>query len=185
VNLGAFDPRLWPLQAFADCFFVCYTPTPILWRLNRFATMAPLSADRLTTSAAQDWLAKTPARQQPHFIHKTHSNEEVKRAKREATNNDCPFLKLPPELRNRIYQYVIQTNILYTIHKDPLFRGPWEDSGILQTCRVLRAETLPIRYGGNNSKLGATSNKTCAKSLRWIGSLLTWLSSPSATLTSA
>ncbi|TKA81415.1 hypothetical protein B0A49_00654, partial [Cryomyces minteri] len=57
-----------------------------------------------------------------------------------------PFLKLPPELRNRIYKLVL-------IRRWPIIADIWfmvvDPPALTQVCQQLRRETLPIFYGAN------------------------------------
>ncbi|KAK3704777.1 hypothetical protein LTR37_013608 [Vermiconidia calcicola] len=67
-----------------------------------------------------------------------HNSLEQDRAQREQDNGNSPLLRLPPELRNRMYEEILPAqNICKTIHRH----------GLLQACRFVRRETLPMCYG--------------------------------------
>lgn len=61
-----------------------------------------------------------------------------------ASQTDCPLLtKLPPELRNRIYEYVFTTD--ESMHKDLVAaRAQGPPSDLLLTCQRVFAETTGI-----------------------------------------
>ena len=71
-------------------------------------------------------------------------------AQRERYNHANNILvKLPPELRDRIYRLVLPTGMKLGSH------GPYPRSelSIMQTCRTVRKETIPIFYGMNTFML--------------------------------
>lgn len=78
-----------------------------------------------------------------------YESHEQARAKRESTNADSYILRLPPELRNEIYQMCIDRSdrTRPACLRTEILLGP--STGLLHTCRFLRKEALPIFYGGN------------------------------------
>lgn len=69
--------------------------------------------------------------------------DEDRRAQREHKNASSDLLKLPAELKNRIYMDVFEIDPLYHRSIVQIARG----EGILRTSRQLRKETQPILYG--------------------------------------
>jgi len=68
-----------------------------------------------------------------------------------------PFLRLPAELRNRIYNEVLLETEAIPIKLAVGFMSyrSWKPPGILRTCRTIRSEAAPIYYGSNTFKLDA------------------------------
>lgn len=65
-----------------------------------------------------------------------------------SATSDPPLLKLPPELRNRIYDAILLSNnpIIVRIERP----GPkWQPPPLLQTCHQDRAEAIGIYFAGN------------------------------------
>ncbi|KAK3704780.1 hypothetical protein LTR37_013611 [Vermiconidia calcicola] len=87
------------------------------------------------------------------------ASHEQGRLQRELENSNCAIIKLPAELRNRIYDEVIPHEQRYSI--------PWMlrrrkyshflELALSQTCRALRMETIPVFFANNTFHLGATS----------------------------
>lgn len=66
--------------------------------------------------------------------------------------DQSPLSILPPELRNRIYDLTLVENDNITTNVTPMYDTPsrlWKPPPILQSCRQLRAEALPVYYGSN------------------------------------
>ena len=93
-----------------------------------------------------------------------------------ADNKESPFLKLPAELRNRIYEEaLIRTK---TVHLTTLEAKPsWRCPDLLHTCQQLRSEASTIYYSGNTFRVLALketnsyedSEKSCSLALvRWL-----------------
>ncbi|KAK4494631.1 hypothetical protein PRZ48_013987 [Zasmidium cellare] len=57
-------------------------------------------------------------------------------------DSECGLFKLPPELRNKIYDYVVVMGIIGR-------QGKIKEPGITLTNRQLRSECLPMFYGAN------------------------------------
>lgn len=98
-------------------------------------------------------------------------NEEA-RARRELENTSNPLLKLPAELRNRIYILALEPDFPSDIYISSyrLSEGPSAPS-ILQTSRQLRKETTPIWYGGRECIfLISATGSDCVK---WLNALPT------------
>lgn len=62
------------------------------------------------------------------------------------------LLKLPPELRNRIYEYVLISSEHVVVHTHE--KHSWSAPPLLQTCRKMRDEAAGIYYGGNTFECG-------------------------------
>ncbi|KAK3116837.1 hypothetical protein LTR53_002401 [Teratosphaeriaceae sp. CCFEE 6253] len=63
--------------------------------------------------------------------------------------SESPLLKLPPELRNRIYhEALVELNVIQVqaTRCDP---ANWQPPGLLQTCRLVRAEASKMYYTNN------------------------------------
>ena len=67
---------------------------------------------------------------------------EEERLQREHQNSSTHLLKLPPELRNRIYQYCTPLNT----HVSVYLRLRYNQIAPLQVCRTLRNEMTPMFY---------------------------------------
>lgn len=75
-------------------------------------------------------------------------------------NADCPFLNLPPELRNYIYELVLlrPNSITVASSMDNEAAAQVTLKAVLQpaltrTCRQLRVDGLPVFYGGNTFEI--------------------------------
>lgn len=97
---------------------------------------------------------------------------ERDRLNREQANEQSGFLKLPLELRQEIYNYILPTNIFIRHHlyqglprracpkpKPDFQRGNtwWTKTtfpALLQTCRQIRADTIPIFYSRTTACFG-------------------------------
>lgn len=60
--------------------------------------------------------------------------------------DDSPLLRLPPELRNWIYELVVVEKDAIRIENTSVRALP---PGLTHTCRQLRVEASPIHYGQN------------------------------------
>lgn len=73
-------------------------------------------------------------------------------------------MKLPPELRNRIYTYVLPFNscVSYSIY------GPRRGSDIVRTSKSIRSETLPILYGNNHFRVNLEGYDHVNPVITWL-----------------
>ncbi|KAK5721851.1 hypothetical protein LTR15_006444 [Elasticomyces elasticus] len=92
------------------------------------------------------------------------------------------FFRLPPELRNMIYDLVLPRNEDYTAVRPSTLMGldHWLPSAtipqLLATCTLIRAEALPIFYGTNTFVLalgvdGWNNQGEFLDTLRWLKSI--------------
>jgi hypothetical protein len=88
---------------------------------------------------------------------------EEARARREEHNASTQLLRLPPELRNKIYEYLVPERI------DVSRAGLDHELPTLQACRLLREETAPIIYGTARFCLHMRLDISAA--YRWIATL--------------
>ena len=97
----------------------------------------------------------------------TYDRLEQERAQRERDNSEVGFLRLSPELRNRIYKDTIPASARISV----LERLSQKEISVLQLCRTIRKETVPIFYGKSlfSFDLRSKTNFTRAKS--WVDSL--------------
>jgi hypothetical protein len=78
----------------------------------------------------------------------------------------CPLLRLPPELRNRIfepllirpYSIVISAHTQRNSPSDKMHKS-LAPPAITRTCRKLREETLPVHYGANTFEIRGFSER--------------------------
>ncbi|KAK5009942.1 hypothetical protein BJ546DRAFT_1129308 [Cryomyces antarcticus] len=83
---------------------------------------------------------------EPTRRHRAYETEATSSRAAVAKKARFSFLKLPPELRNRIYKLVL-------IRRWPIIADVWfmvvHPPALTQVCQQLRRETLPIFYGAN------------------------------------
>lgn len=88
-----------------------------------------------------------------------------------APQASSPFLKLPPELRNRIYEAVLtDPYAISAVHWDfeiPRSTTP-EQPPLTRTCRAIRAEALPIFYSSNTFMIGVKRECDAAYLRVWL-----------------
>ena len=81
----------------------------------------------------------------------TTEEEDGAQHQRKQPNGDNLFFKLPPELRNRIYEFaLLQRTPIVIICQQACgqhSRRHAMQPALSRTCRLLRKETLPIFYG--------------------------------------
>lgn len=70
------------------------------------------------------------------------------RRRQRQTKAPARLLQLPAELRNRIYKFILCDESPIAV-KRHLSSQPLYDTAILQACREIRNEALPIYYGSN------------------------------------
>ncbi|KAK3704782.1 hypothetical protein LTR37_013613 [Vermiconidia calcicola] len=90
-----------------------------------------------------------------------------KAAKRKAANCRQTLLRLPAELRNRIYGYVVPRNQWFTA----FIRSNISDLALLQVCHSIRSETVPMYYGDNTFAIDLTIDDHYLSALKWINGL--------------
>lgn len=73
-----------------------------------------------------------------------------------------PLLKLPGELRNRIYRSALLEQPYVTVG-----RAAFVEPGLLLVCHQIRREAAPIYYGENKFRIPAP-NYDSATCLRWM-----------------
>jgi len=66
------------------------------------------------------------------------------RAQRNA--EDSALLRLPPEIRQRIWTYVVQAQIVHIGCWDPLDRNDNTEQSMIRVCRQVHAETCLLPY---------------------------------------
>ncbi|KAK4893581.1 hypothetical protein LTR27_008048 [Elasticomyces elasticus] len=92
------------------------------------------------------------------------------------------FFRLPPELRNLIYELALPRNedYLSVRRSTPRSPFPYVSSAnvppLLATCRLIRGEALPVFYGANNFMLALDGNDgtewgKVRDTLRWLESI--------------
>jgi hypothetical protein len=90
-------------------------------------------------------------------------------------NATAPFFRLPPELRNQVYDHLIPTGNYYTLTARP----SGTSLSILQVSRTTRNDTVPMFYGANRFLLEITTlqrYKIAWKFLHALDNLaLSWL----------
>ena len=89
------------------------------------------------------------------------------------------LLRLPAELRNRIYEEVLISEkpiYLNTTHVRPHATWRWS-LGVLQACQMIRAEAQPVYYSNNSfcfsSLWGATELKEDVALASWLSAVST------------
>lgn len=102
----------------------------------------------------------------------TKRSDDEERVQREKDNWTCGFLKLSPELRNRIYQDTIPTSTRISV----VSRLAKTEISLLQVCRAIRSETVPIFYGNTTFTFDLRTRPNFSKAKSWVDGL-----SPAAT----
>lgn len=77
-----------------------------------------------------------------------------------AHHGSCGILKIPPELRVYIYEYLFHTeeNTEMRIRKwPPTSTAGWQEPALLRTCHQVRIEATDIYYSSNNFLLQAST----------------------------
>ena len=92
---------------------------------------------------------------------------EAERADREEGNWKCGFLRLSPELRNRIYQDTIPTSTRISV----VARVARTEINLLQVCRAIRNETVPIFYGNATFNFDLRTRPNFSKAKAWVDGL--------------
>ncbi|KAK3705651.1 hypothetical protein LTR37_013259 [Vermiconidia calcicola] len=90
-----------------------------------------------------------------------------RRGRRKAANRRQPLLKLPAELRNRIYGYVVPRNQWFTAFN----RSTRGDLAFLQVCHSVRSDTVPMYYGDNTFAIDLMIDDHYLSALKWINGL--------------
>ena len=94
-------------------------------------------------------------------------NEAPQRATREQQNLKAGLLRLSPELRNRIYNDVIPTSARISVLSALLPN----QIALLQVCRTIRAETVPIFYGNTMFNFDIRSKSNYVRATSWLHGL--------------
>ena len=97
----------------------------------------------------------------------TSHNDESLRAEREDDNCKSGFLRLSPELRNRIYQDTIPTTTRISV----VGRVDRKQISLLQVCRAIRNETVPIYYGNTTFTFDLRTRVNFQKATSWLDGL--------------
>jgi hypothetical protein len=97
----------------------------------------------------------------------TAARYEAERAHREEDNSKCGFLRLSPELRNRIYQDTIPTTTRISV----VARVARTEISLLQVCRAIRSETVPIFYGNTTFNFDLRTRANFQKATRFVDGL--------------
>lgn len=92
---------------------------------------------------------------------------EADRTQREEDNCKCGFLRLSPELRNRIYQDTIPTSTRISV----VARVSRTEINLLQVCRAIRNETVPIFYGNTTFNFDLRTRSNFSKAMSWVNGL--------------
>ncbi|KAK4902781.1 hypothetical protein LTR27_000720 [Elasticomyces elasticus] len=92
-------------------------------------------------SAKAKATAKTPAKQPKAKASKSKRQRSNSSEREDAPTGSDHFTKLPPELRNRVYELVIPCG--------ERILGPWTEPSILCVSKQIRRETSPIYYKHN------------------------------------
>jgi hypothetical protein len=94
------------------------------------------------------------------------SSEEV-RAQLEEGNSQSGFMRLSPELRNRIYQDTIPTSTRISVvaRLDP------KQISLLQVCRAIRKEAVPIFYGNTTFTFDLRIRANFQRAKFWLDAL--------------
>ena len=88
-------------------------------------------------------------------------------AHREAANSQLSLIKLPAEIRNRIYERLVPSNKWLTAYN----RSSPTEIALLQVCRSIRADTVPMYYGNNTFALDLRTSEHRFLAYAWINSL--------------
>jgi hypothetical protein len=96
----------------------------------------------------------------------SHSCEQ-QRAEREEENWKSGFLRLSPELRNRIYQDTIPTSTRISV----VARVDKKQINLLQLCRAIRNETVPIFYGNTTFTFDLRTRLNFQRAKSWLDGL--------------
>jgi hypothetical protein len=96
----------------------------------------------------------------------SHSCEKL-RAEREEENWKSGFLRLSPELRNRIYQDTIPTTTRISV----VARVDKKQINLLQLCRAIRNETVPIFYGNTTFTFDLRTRLNFQRAKSWLDGL--------------
>jgi len=112
------------------------------------------------------------------------SHQQPKPTSNPMEGDKPPLLKLPPELRNRIYGRIYEDILLSP--KSIRVLALWSASALLQTCRQIRGEASAIYYTGNTFRILCPryfeddnveyksfrhENDVCMQLMRWLRSL--------------
>lgn len=97
----------------------------------------------------------------------TAARYEAERTEREEHNWKCGFLRLSPELRNRIYQDTIPTSTRISV----VARVARTEINLLQVCRAIRSETVPIFYGNATFNFDLRTRPNFSKAKAWVDGL--------------
>jgi hypothetical protein len=92
---------------------------------------------------------------------------EKQRAQREEENWKSGFLRLSPELRNRIYQDTIPTTTRISV----VARVDKKQINLLQLCRAIRNETVPIFYGNTTFTFDLRTRPNFQRAKSWLDGL--------------
>lgn len=92
---------------------------------------------------------------------------EKQRAEREEANWKCGFLRLSPELRNRIYLDTIPTSSRVSV----VARVDKKEISVLQLCRAIRSETVPIFYGNTTFTFDLRTRPNFQRAKSWLHGL--------------
>lgn len=85
---------------------------------------------------------------------------------------DSPLLKLPAELRNRIYEEALTSNTSVCLRPRPDCTPCWSPPALLMTCQTVRNEASPIYYAKNVFKVKELIYSDCDDVLiTWLGVL--------------
>ncbi len=100
--------------------------------------------------------------------------EHERAARAQRNDRNCLILKLPCELRNWIYGYVMERKS-YIQHEIVVERGYLSEAQpkILQVCRGLRIDTLPMFYGSLTFHLDFCNTGVTRREeiIGWVGAL--------------
>lgn len=104
------------------------------------------------------------------------ANERL-RAEREAANVVNPFIRLPAEVRNKIYlEFMksiprdrLETGIIGCTHR--AIRLHKEDQAILYICRTIRADTIPILYSNIKHRFFLSAQEHYRDAIAYITAL--------------
>lgn len=92
---------------------------------------------------------------------------EGARSKRETLNSKALLFMLPAELRNKIYDLVVTGNMFLTTGN---MSSP-SQIAVLQVCRKLREELVPLYYGSNTFSFALSTLQHRESACEWLNSL--------------